>query len=63
MRAIIFNDTRKGGHPGCMLVMGQLIEGCRLAGINVTHSLRIDWDFYNTYKMANTTLRLGNHKW
>lgn len=33
MRALILNDTARGGHPGCVLVMRQLLNGCRGVGI------------------------------
>lgn len=39
MRALILNDTRRGEHPGCMLVMRQILRGCEEAGIQVSGTL------------------------
>lgn len=38
VRAVVLNDSRKGEHPGCMLVMQQLLSGCNAAGIEVTNT-------------------------
>lgn len=45
MRALVLNDTGKGQHPGCMLVMGQLLEGCRISGIQVSRTLSLGRGF------------------
>jgi len=55
MRALILNDTRRGGHPGCMLVMRQILQGCLDAGIEVVGMLenhRVLW--------SHTEKQLGN---
>ena len=39
MRTIILNDTRPGHHPGCQLVMQQLINGCHSIGLKVIATL------------------------
>jgi polysaccharide pyruvyl transferase WcaK-like protein len=50
MRALILNDTRRGDHPGCMLVMHQLLAGCDAAEIQVTKTLRLGRFFQSALK-------------
>lgn len=50
MRAIILNDTRVGQHPGCMLVMQQLLSGCHAAGIDVVCTIPIKRGYFSVLK-------------
>ena len=52
IRALVLNDTRRGNHPGCMLVMHQLLAGCDAAGIQVTKTLRLGRFFQSALKDA-----------
>lgn len=50
--AVILNDTRRGAHPGCTLVMRQLLEGCRTAGITVASAIPPGRLFAARYRRA-----------
>lgn len=50
MRALVLNDTRKGLHPGCMLVMSQLIKGCNALGIEVCRTLQLGHGFRDAFR-------------
>jgi hypothetical protein len=50
MRAVVVNDTRPGQHPGCMLVMQQLLNGCHNAGIDRTYTLPIHRRYFSLVK-------------
>jgi polysaccharide pyruvyl transferase WcaK-like protein len=50
IKALILNDTRLSGHPGCLLVMSQLSEWCAVSGIQITRALPLSRKFFPIFR-------------